>query len=117
MRTINPFWSASRLADRQIKDGLRARKRWGLRVKGATAYFDGTHRYELMENQKATGKFSVMMGRQAKALNDSLRADFVLIVRQTIDAGKAVTEPLRRWCVRERNVPAAAASKKDSVEP
>jgi hypothetical protein len=75
------MWSASRQADQQIKDGLRARKKWGLRHSkesndAALEYLRAHHEFAMTANEVDTGELRVMTGREGKVHNELLKQAF-----------------------------------------
>jgi hypothetical protein len=107
MRTINPYFSAVRRADKIIGDSLRAKARRRKHNEGAHDYLNGTHSYKLMGNQKELGEKTVMTGRQAKTQNEVLMEIYREDIRAEIDAnvkfGQMVSV-LKRWVIVERHV-------------
>lgn len=107
MRTVNPYFSAVRQADKIIGDQLRAKTRRKKNLEGATSYLSGTHQYKLVGNQKDIGDTRVMTGREAKEQNrvlmDMYREDLRVEIDEGVPFGKT-TSVLRRWVVVERNV-------------
>ena len=107
MRTINPYFSAVRRADKIIGDGLRAKARRRKHNEGAHDYLNGTHSYKLTGNQKELGEEMVMTGRQAKAQNEVLMEIYREDIRAEIDAGVKFGQTvsvLKRWVIVERHV-------------
>lgn len=107
MRTINPYFSAVRRADKIIGDGLRAKARRRKNNEGAHDYLNGTHSYKLTGNQKELGEEMVMTGRQAKAQNEVLMEIYREDIRAEIDAGVKFGQTvsvLKRWVIVERHV-------------
>jgi hypothetical protein len=97
--------SAHRQADRQVKDGLRARKKWGLRnskkaYEEAHAYLDAHHEFALAANGTNTGEIRVMTGREGKVHNEILKQDFVDEIHRAYPA--YVQVPMKRWILVEK---------------
>ena len=107
MRTINPYFSAVRRADKIIGDGLRAKARRRKHNEDAQDYLNGTHSYKLQGNMKDLGEEMVMTGRQAKAQNQVLMDIYREEIRAEIDAGVKFGQTvsvLKRWVIVERHV-------------
>jgi len=107
MRTINPYFSAIRQADKTIGDSLRTKVFRKKHNKEAYDYLDGTHRYKLVANQSDLGEETIMNGRQAREQNKVLMDIYREDIRAEIDAGVKfgqTTSAMKRWIIVERNV-------------
>lgn len=62
-------------------------------------YLDGTHLYERTFSDEGVGEMRVMIGRDAKALNDELFQDFLAAVGADVEG-----RSLERWKVVQRFV-------------
>lgn len=97
MTIINPSWSASRQAVAQVKRGL-----WAERSKiKAIEYLDAQHEYKLCENQHDTGIRVVLLGAEAKAINDHFRDEFRAEINRVYPA--KVSVPMKALRVAEFN--------------
>lgn len=99
MRVINPIAKAWANADRHHRQSERRRAFAKKRKTSAIAFLEGKHKYERTFSDKSTGEFRVMVGRDAKELNDNLFDDFLVAVQKN-KKGRS----LERWKVVERFV-------------
>lgn len=107
MRTINPYFSAVRHADKIIGDSLRTKARRRKYNDGARTYIAELHRYKLVGKQQDLGEEAVMTGREAKTQNELLVEIYREEIRKEIDAGVKFGETvsvLKRWIIAERSV-------------
>ena len=111
MRTVNPYFSAIRRADKIIGDNLRAKahrkKHRKKHNKGACEYLDGTHSYKLVGLGQDLGEEAEMTGRQAKAQNEVMLEIYREDIRAEIDAGVKFGQTvsvLKRWIIVERHI-------------
>jgi len=105
MRVINPMWSAHNQAIKQIKDGLRARKKWGLRNNAeskaaAIEYLDSNHEFTMTANSVDTGETRVMTGREGKVYNEIHKQDFRDEIKRVYPA--YVQIPMKHWRLVEK---------------
>jgi hypothetical protein len=107
MRTINPYFTAIRQADKIIGDSLKTKARRKKRIKGAVDYLNAVHCYKLVANQQDLGEKKTMTGREAFETNKAFSEIFRDEIGKEIDAGvpfgKTIST-LKRWVLAKHEV-------------
>lgn len=99
MRQINPVGHA--LADKEANTGRRSygMSKWVTQRKKMWKYLSASHKYERRLSDKPTGETRVMLGYEAKALNDRLEKEFIAQLSANVKG-----RSLERWKLVERDV-------------
>jgi hypothetical protein len=107
MRTINPYFSAIRQADKFIGDSLRSKAFRKKRIGEKMDYLDDVHDYKLTANQQDLGEEKSMTGREAFQTNKVFSEIFRDEIGKEIDAGVPfgkTNSTLKRWVLAKPEV-------------
>jgi len=86
MRIIRPNAAIGAVAENKAKGFIKKTRNRERDVESAREYLDSSHRFALMVGKVAQGEEKVMTGREAKALNEAMKARFVSVIMDNPDA-------------------------------
>jgi hypothetical protein len=107
MRTINPYFTAIRQADKIIGDNLRSKVLRKKHNKKAVDYLNAVHCYKLVANQQDLNEEKTMTGREAFETNKAFSEIFRDEIGKEIDAGVPfgkTKSTLKRWVLAKPEV-------------